>query len=62
MELKRGNFFALTPLLVFIIVYLSTSIILNDFYKMPVLVAFLFATLIGFIQYPKIAFHDKVER
>lgn len=61
MELKRGNFFALTPLLVFITVYLSTSIILNDFYKMPVLVAFLFATLIGFVQFPKISFHHKVE-
>lgn len=61
MEMKRGNFLGLIPLLVFIVVYLATSIILNDFYKMPVLVAFLFAAFVGFIQFPKIPFHDKVE-
>jgi hypothetical protein len=53
MELKRGNFFALTPLLVFLVVYLVTSLILNDFYKMPILVAFLFSALVGFMLFPK---------
>jgi Na+/H+ antiporter NhaC len=61
MELKRGNFFALTPLLVFLVVYLCTSLILNDFYKMPILVAFLFSALVGFILFPKFSFHDKIE-
>jgi Na+/H+ antiporter NhaC len=61
MELKRGNFFALTPLLVFLVVYLVTSIILNDFYKMPILVAFLFSALVGFMLFPKFTFHDKIE-
>lgn len=61
MELKRGNFWALTPLLVFIIVYLITSLVLNDFYKMPILVAFIFSALIGFIIFPKFSFRHKIE-
>jgi Na+/H+ antiporter NhaC len=61
MELKRGNFFALTPLLVFLLVYLCTSLLLNDFYKMPILVAFIFSALVGFLIYPKFSFHEKVE-
>lgn len=61
MELKRGNFWALTPLLVFILVYLVTSLVLNDFYKMPILVAFLFAAFVGFLLFPKTSFHHKIE-
>lgn len=61
MELKRGNFWALTPLLVFIIVYLITSLVLNDFYKMPILVAFIFSALIGFIIFPRFSFNHKIE-
>lgn len=61
METKKGHFAALTPLLVFLVVYLITSILLNDFYKMPILVAFLFSALVGFLLYPKKSFHDKIE-
>ena len=57
----NGRFWALLPLLSFIIVYLGTSLVLNDFYKMPILVAFLFSAIIGFIQYPKISFNQKIE-
>lgn len=34
-------FHALSPLLVFLVLYLLTSLILNDFYKVPITVAFL---------------------
>lgn len=61
MELKKGNFFALTPLLVFIVAYLVTSLVLNDFYKVPLLVAFLFSALVGFVIFPAFTFHDKIE-
>jgi Na+/H+ antiporter len=61
MEIKKGNFWALTPLIVFLVVYLVTSLILNDFYKMPILVAFLFSAMIGFILFPTKTFHDKIE-
>ena len=36
---------ALTPLLVFLCLYLVTSIIVNDFYKVPITVAFLVASI-----------------
>lgn len=61
MELRRGNFWALTPLLVFILVYLITSLVLNDFYKMPILVAFIFSALVGFLLFPRFSFHHKIE-
>src|SRR6187551_3600502 len=61
MVLEKGRFSALLPLIIFLIVYLATSIILQDFYKMPVLVAFLVSVVVGFVQYPKLSFHDKAD-
>jgi Na+/H+ antiporter NhaC len=61
MNNNSGRFLALTPLLVFIFVYLGTSLLLNDFYKMPILVAFLFSAIVGFVLYPKFTFHQKIE-
>lgn len=37
---SRGSFLALTPLLLFLALYLLTSIAVGDFYKMPIAVAF----------------------
>lgn len=39
-----GGKLALSPLLVFLCLYLVTSFIVNDFYKVPITVAFLFAS------------------
>jgi Na+/H+ antiporter NhaC len=61
MELKRGNFWALLPLLIFIIVYFITSLVVNDFYKMPMLVAFIVAALSGFLLFPSASFHHKID-
>ncbi len=36
---------ALTPLVLFLAVYLSVSIVTGDFYKMPLSVAFLFSAI-----------------
>ncbi len=57
----KSKFWALLPLLFFILLYLVTSVVLNDFYKMPVALAFLISVIIGFFLYPKISFHDKTE-
>lgn len=35
---------ALSPLIVFLVLYLVTSLVINDFYKMPITVAFLFSS------------------
>ncbi|MEN7546953.1 Na+/H+ antiporter NhaC family protein [Rapidithrix thailandica] len=61
MEIRTGRFWALLPLLIFILTYLVTSLILDDFYKMPVLVAFMVALVVGFLQYPRVLFAKKVE-
>jgi len=44
MDNKRG-FLALSPLLVFVALYLLTSIIADDFYRVPITVAFLAASV-----------------
>ena len=41
----RKGFLALSPLLVFLFLYLVTSIIANDFYKVPIVVAFLISCI-----------------
>jgi Na+/H+ antiporter NhaC len=61
MTQKPGKFWALLPLITFIAIYLITSIVLNDFYKMPVLVAFVISAVVGFLMYPKISFTHKTE-
>lgn len=57
----KSKFWALLPLLLFIVLYLVTSIVLNDFYKMPIVLAFLISVIAGFLLYPKISFHEKTE-
>src|SRR5574344_1209940 len=42
---SKPNLLALTPLLVFLFLYLVTSIIVNDFYKVPITVAFLVSSI-----------------
>ena len=42
---KRKGLLALSPLLVFICLYLVTSLIAGDFYKVPITVAFMFASI-----------------
>lgn len=41
---RRPSWFGLTPLVVFLLVYLVASIVSGDFYKMPIAVAFLVAS------------------
>ena len=47
--MKRGGFLALSPLLVFLGVYLVSSFIAKDFYKVPVVSAFLIASIYALI-------------
>lgn len=56
-----GNFWALLPLLIFIIVYFSGSLYLGDFYALPVLVVFVIALFVAFFQYPKKSFDEKLK-
>ena len=48
-ETRNMGFIALLPLVVFLGVYLFTSIIAGDFYKMPITVAFLISGVVGIL-------------
>ena len=58
---KRGNGWALLPLLVFIIVYVASALLAKDFYAVSVIVPFLAATLVALLMNRKVKFEDKVE-
>ena len=44
MTQKHLKWFALTPLAVFLVVYLVSSLVAGDFYKIPIAAAFLIAS------------------
>jgi len=58
---KKGNGWALLPLLVFIIVYVSSALLAKDFYAVSVIVPFLAATLVALLMNRKVKFDEKVE-
>ena len=57
---KKGNWWALLPIAVFLVVYIGVSLIFNDFYAMSVVVAFLIAILVACFQNKKLKFDDKL--
>lgn len=61
MKSKQGSFWALLPLIVFILIYFTASIVLNDFYSVPAIVIFAFALVLAFLQFPKVNFNSKIE-
>ena len=58
---KKGNWWALLPTAVFLVVYIGVSVIFNDFYLMSVVVAFLIALLVACLQNRALKFDDKLE-
>ena len=57
---KKGNWWALLPIAVFLVVYIGVSLIFSDFYAMSVVVAFLVAILVACLQNKKLKFEDKL--
>lgn len=57
---KKGSALALLPMAVFLGLYLLTSIITKDFYKMPVIIALIGACIVAFIMNPKESMEDKL--
>lgn len=57
---KQGNWWALLPIAVFLVVYIGVSLIFNDFYAMSVVVAFLIAILVASFQNRSLKFDDKL--
>lgn len=66
--MKKGNFRALLPILVFLVFYLGTGLIYEyvlgiemGFYNIPIVVAFLIAILTACVQNPALSFDEKLE-
>ncbi len=57
----RG-FWVLSPLLIFFVLYVTTSIVVGDFYKMPVTVAFMAACTWAFVVCRPRRFSERIER
>lgn len=57
----KNRVYALLPLAVFLIFYLFVSIFLNDFYSIPVTVAFLFSALIAIFMNKNRKLEEKIE-
>ncbi len=57
----KGNPIALLPLVVFLVLFLGVGIATKDFYKMPVLVAFIIATIVAFMFNRKEPLNKKIE-
>ena len=57
---SKGNWWALLPIAVFLVVYIGVSLIFKDFYAMSVVVAFLIAILVASFQNRKLKFDDKL--
>ena len=58
---NKGNWLALLPIAVFLVVYIGLGIIFDDFYKMSVVVAFLVAILVACFQNRKVKLDAKLE-
>ncbi|MBQ2749450.1 MAG: Na+/H+ antiporter NhaC family protein, partial [Clostridia bacterium] len=64
---KKGNPVALFPILVFLVLYLGLGLVFEyvlniemGFYKIPIVVVFLVALLVAFLQNRKLKFDDKL--
>ena len=56
---NKGRAIALLPIGVFLIIFLGSGIIMNDFYAMPAIVAFLIALAVAFMQNRSLSFAEK---
>lgn len=57
---KEGNWWALLPLLVFVLVYVGIALITKDFYSVSVIIPFLIASVVALIMNTKVSFEEKL--
>lgn len=58
----KANFWALSPLFIFLGVYLITSLIVNDFYKVPITVAFVISSVVAILMARREKLSDRIAR
>ncbi|MBO4985674.1 MAG: Na+/H+ antiporter NhaC family protein [Bacteroides sp.] len=59
---KPAGWLALSPLVVFLCLYLVTSIIVNDFYKVPITVAFLFSSCYALLTTKGLSMEERIQQ
>lgn len=57
---RKPGLWALSPLFVFLGVYLVTSLIVNDFYKVPITVAFLISSVYSILITPGASLNERI--
>lgn len=57
---KEGNWWALLPLLVFVLVYVGIALITKDFYSVSVIIPFLIASVVALVMNTKVSFEEKL--
>lgn len=57
---KEGNWWALLPLLVFVLVYIGIALITKDFYSVSVIIPFLIASVVALVMNTKVKFEEKL--
>ena len=60
-EVKQGRAIALLPIGVFLVIFLGSGILFQDFYAMPAVVAFLIALGVAFFQNRELKFDEKIQ-
>ena len=56
----KANAGGLLPILVFLVIYIGSGVIFNDFYAMPAIAGFVVALVVAFLQAPKKSFDQKL--
>ena len=59
-EQPKGRLSGLLPVGVFLVLFIGAGAVLQDFYAMPAVVAFLIALVVAFVQSPKVSFDEKL--
>ncbi|MDQ0149947.1 Na+/H+ antiporter NhaC family protein [Eubacterium multiforme] len=60
-ETKKGNWWALIPLVVFIVVYVGIAIVAKNFYAVSVIIPFLIAAVTALLMNNKVKFEEKLQ-
>ncbi len=60
-KMQKGNPWALLPLIVFLVLFIGTGMITKDFYKMPVIVAFLISGAVAILMNKKEKISKKID-
>lgn len=61
MKENKGSLVSLLPIGIFLLLFLGTGIITQDFYAMPAIVAFLIALVVAMFQNKNLSFDDKIK-